>query len=296
MITQASVANHIAEHDLPAIGAQLAGGVFAGRIAQDGIHYALIASPAAGDLKGAWSKAVSNVAGATSRVDGLANTRAMAAAGSELATAVLNLTINGFTDWYIPARDELELLYRHLKPSDQENYACYDGENENSVPPGAEYTEGSPVQTTVAAFRAGAPDALAQTWYWSSTQHAAYPSDAWGQGFSDGGQSSLRKSYEGRARAVRRVPIQSFDNSTAEKPAEPAAPGINVDDLTSAILACAQANSQADIDVMHRATTFACHLSGMLRALDQHAAVAAMRTMLDLPQDPPLATTETAPC
>jgi hypothetical protein len=46
------------------------------------------------------------------------------------------------------------------------------------------------------------------TWYWSSEQHAADSYNAWGQNFYDGGQDYDFKSYEGRARAVRRLPIE----------------------------------------------------------------------------------------
>ena len=42
-------------------------------------------------------------------------------------------------------------------------------------------------------------------WYWSSEQ--AGPSTAWGQYFHDGYQHNYYRSYEGRARAVRRLPI-----------------------------------------------------------------------------------------
>jgi len=45
------------------------------------------------------------------------------------------------------------------------------------------------------------------TWYWSGEQHASNPSYAWGQGFDDGYQDYFHKSDEGRARAVRRLPI-----------------------------------------------------------------------------------------
>ena len=48
-------------------------------------------------------------------------------------------------------------------------------------------------------------DQFAPAWYWSSEQ--AGPSYAWGQNFSDGYQFSDYRSYEGRARAVRRLPI-----------------------------------------------------------------------------------------
>jgi hypothetical protein len=45
-------------------------------------------------------------------------------------------------------------------------------------------------------------------WYWSGEQHASYSDYAWVQYFGYGGQSSGRKSFAGRARAVRRLPIQ----------------------------------------------------------------------------------------
>jgi hypothetical protein len=44
-------------------------------------------------------------------------------------------------------------------------------------------------------------------WYWSGEQHAGYSGYAWGQHFGNGDQDDGRKSYEGRARAVRRLPI-----------------------------------------------------------------------------------------
>ena len=43
-------------------------------------------------------------------------------------------------------------------------------------------------------------------WYWSGEAHESDSSCAWVQGFSIGTQGSSRKSYAGRARAVRRFP------------------------------------------------------------------------------------------
>jgi hypothetical protein len=45
-------------------------------------------------------------------------------------------------------------------------------------------------------------------WYWSCEQHASSPSNAWFQYFDNGGQNNFGKSYEGRARAVRRLILQ----------------------------------------------------------------------------------------
>ena len=50
-------------------------------------------------------------------------------------------------------------------------------------------------------------DEFKDEWYWSGEQYGPSSSDAWGQYFLNGDQYNLRKSYEGRARAVRRLPI-----------------------------------------------------------------------------------------
>jgi hypothetical protein len=50
-------------------------------------------------------------------------------------------------------------------------------------------------------------DEFKPEWYWLREQHATYSSDAWCQSFSRGLQDDDYKSYELRARAVRRLPI-----------------------------------------------------------------------------------------
>jgi hypothetical protein len=195
-----------ASQALPAIGAPFAGGHYAGQIRVGDTVYGLIVAGIVGQLRAAWNTTSRSVTGAESLVDGLANTQAMAAAGSELAQAALALTIDGFADWYVPARDELELVYRHFKPTGETNWDG-EGANENSVPVGASYTEELPEQTVVELFRQGAADALEAAWYWSSTQYAGDPDGAWGQSFDDGDQNDDFKSYAGRARAVRRFAI-----------------------------------------------------------------------------------------
>ena len=51
-------------------------------------------------------------------------------------------------------------------------------------------------------------DQFQPRWYWSGEQHASNSDCAWVQIFSYGYQSSDYKSYQGRARAVRRLPIE----------------------------------------------------------------------------------------
>lgn len=99
-----------------------------------------------------------------------------------------------------------ELQYRHLKPTTQQNY-CWnrDGENPSSLPVGELYTEESPIQTTVEAFKAGGPEAFQPRWYWSSSQRSAY--GAFYMYFGAGGQGYHDKDTAFRVRPVRSVLI-----------------------------------------------------------------------------------------
>ena len=51
-------------------------------------------------------------------------------------------------------------------------------------------------------------DEFSPEWYWTREQHAADSGFAWYQSFFYGAQITSHKSYEGRARAVRRLEIQ----------------------------------------------------------------------------------------
>ena len=137
------------------------------------------------------------------------------------------LGLAGYTDWYIPARDELELVWRNLKPVTNDNYTTADrpdadaytrdanlddltqahGTNRHSDPVGAAYTAGSPAQTSVAAFQTGGAEAMTfgSAYYWSSSEFSA--TGAWYQGYhtsGPGGQYDGSKANGFRARAVRR--------------------------------------------------------------------------------------------
>ncbi len=188
---------------LPEIGQPFQGGFFSGVTVEGGKRYANITAGAAHELVGAWGEYGVKIEGADSFTDSRANTEAMAAAGSELAQKVMALDIGGFTDWAIPARDVQELQYRHLKPTSRENY-CWnrDGDNPNSLPVGLLYTEESPAQTAIVAFREDSPEAFQARWYWSSSQRSA--DTAFVLHFDDGHQFGSGKGGELRVRPVRR--------------------------------------------------------------------------------------------
>ena len=194
----------------PIIGTAMGGGFYAGRVQIGEQVFALIvAQKTEGERDDVeWIDDYKDVPDAKSYNDGLANTAAMVEAGSELANWARDLRIAGHDDWYLPSQDELEIIYRNLKPTTEEN-SCYarSGINLSAVPPTRPYTPEFPVQTQAETFQSGGEQAFEEAWYWSSTQHASHSDGAWSQIFDFGDQVSNGKGFEGRARAVRRLPI-----------------------------------------------------------------------------------------
>ncbi|MGH8129092.1 MAG: DUF1566 domain-containing protein [Gammaproteobacteria bacterium] len=190
----------------PAIGSQLHGGFVGGTLMiKDKPHLLIVAPKADGEHEpieyGPYGKLVR---GANSFNDGRANTLAMARAGSDMAKWAVGLRIGGFKDWAIPARDQLERLYRAFKPTKESNYKrC--GDNPSAIPPAYPYEDKSPKQTALRLFKAGAAEAFADNWYWSSTQYSAY--SAWCQYFDHGCQGWGYEDGNGRVRAVRMIPL-----------------------------------------------------------------------------------------
>lgn len=191
-------------------GTPYGGGFYAGRILVGDHLFALIVAPKDGGEHDdtIWNKSLKAVTGAGSYFHGMANTRAMAEAGSKVAKWALALTLNGERDWYLPSRDELEILYRNLKPGTRENYEYRNGDNPSSVPAGYPYTAKLPGQTAAEQFRSGGAEAFEEAWYWTSTQYAPTSGYAWYQLFDNGDQDVNLKSYYFWARSVRRLTIQ----------------------------------------------------------------------------------------
>ena len=190
------------------IGTPFEGGFYGGKIRIGIAIFAIVWAPKAdGEIIGKWLDSYTDVPGATSCFDSMANTKAMAEAGSPIAQKALAANIGGHADWCIPARDVLEMGYRHLKPTTEENAVYRYGDNPSSIPAGYPYTETSPAQTTIEAFQEGNAEAFEEAWYFSSTQYSE--GNAWGQGFSTGTQNSSNKSSERRCRFVRLIQLSS---------------------------------------------------------------------------------------
>lgn len=176
----------------------------AGFINADGFIYAVLLPPKSVREHPAvkWNNDYGRVAGALSFYNGHANTGAMAAAGSQIAQYALERSL------YIPARDELDLIYRAFKPGTHKNWGYRSGDNPSSVPAGYPHSAESPAQTSLEEFRTGGPEAIPEEWVWTSTQRAQHDDCAWCQLFSDGGQSDFRKSTELEVVLVRSMIIR----------------------------------------------------------------------------------------
>jgi hypothetical protein len=193
------------------IGAAYGGGFFAGQINVLGVIYNLVIAPkasgeaAAGKTWGTYGAQT----GVTSVINGPTNSATLAALGADYQAAIFceDLTIGGYTDWYLPALNELEVLYYYLKPSTTANDTAV-GSNANAVSPepiSTNYTSGSPAQTISGiGFRLGETNAIRQSQYWTSTQLNI--NFAWQQEFDSGGQNvSTKDNTSIWVRAVRRV-------------------------------------------------------------------------------------------
>jgi hypothetical protein len=210
----ASAASNSVTPALPAIGAAFGGGFFAGQISTAGNSVAdyniVIGSASTAEFIGQWKTSTTNTAGTTSTIDGPANTAAMIAAGAAAHPCGQfcdNLVTGGFSDWYMPARYELEICYFNLKPTTNNN-STSSGQNPNAVPARASnYTTGNPAQTSVATFQTGGAQAFFAGSYWASNENSITfgATQSFGDGFY-GGDLKTSSTYS-RVRAIRRVPV-----------------------------------------------------------------------------------------
>jgi hypothetical protein len=188
--------------DLPAIGSPFNGGFFSGIINIHGVNFAIATAPKAfGESRQILLPNEKMVEGARSTFDSVANTMALAEAGSPAALWVQSLVIDGNSNWVLPSRDVLEIQYRNHKPTSEENYCSFrDGDNPSSVPPGHLYTEESPAKTSIDIFQEGGSEAFEADWYISCTQYSnRYVYD---QRFLNGSQKASSITSERRVRAV----------------------------------------------------------------------------------------------
>jgi len=210
---QAKAASNWPEPPPTAIGQAYGGGYYAGQIGVSGVatHYLVIGPKASAQTQNQWKTSNDLTTGTDSVINGPANTAAMIAAGAAAHPCGQfcdNLTVGGYSDWYMPAQNEVEVCFYNLKPTTGANNTS-SGINPNAVPARAStYTSGDPAQTSVAIFQTGNAEAFDNPQYWSSTQYGSgKPFAAQYQTFSTGFQNDTSKIYSLRVRAVRRVAV-----------------------------------------------------------------------------------------
>ena len=153
----------------PAIGDFYQGGVV---FYLDGNGGGLIAAPS-DQSSAAWGCYGQSIGGTSSALGtGAANTTAIVSGCSETAIAAricADLTLGGYTDWFFPSKDELNLMYENIGPGDELGLGDIGNFGSNV--------------------------------YWSSTQVDS--SRAWKQGFTAGFQAFGNKGVSNNVRAVR---------------------------------------------------------------------------------------------
>jgi hypothetical protein len=185
-------------------------GFFAGQISTAGTgvaDYNLVIAPKSSGENSSkqWKTSNTSTAGTSSVIDGPTNSSNMNNASHPAAQFCEGLTIGTFSDWYMPALNELEVCYYNLKPTTTSNNTG-SGTNTNAVPSrGSNYTAGTPAQTAATDFQTGNTEAFAALYYWSSTEFSA--TGAWRQNFANGVQDDGAKSGSLYVRAVRRVAV-----------------------------------------------------------------------------------------
>ena len=191
------------------IGDAYEGGFFAGQISTAGngiADYNLVVGPVSSAQSSLqWKTTNTTTAGTNSVINGPANSSQMNNASHPAGQFCEGLTVGGFTDWYMPAKDELEVCYYNLKPDTTSNVTS-SGANPYSVPARASnYTTGNPARTSAAAFTS--TEAFTANMYWASTQGNTI--SAWFQYFSNGTQryTFRYKNESHNVRAIRRVAV-----------------------------------------------------------------------------------------
>jgi len=243
--------------ELNLLGFPVAGGYYAGLIDtiagtingsddyQTGLRYALIVSPKSleggrgaspasglptGDLR--WdANDRTGEAGCFTRWNGIEATNVIIAK-AEAAYEVHNFIADvrsqypavatpGGSEWYLPAMDELELLYRNFKPNNADNRddtrnrvfpgTQVVGTNPSSAIEGFQYENSPriPDVTYLDLFKEGNAQSLDQLRYWSTTD-ANEGGRAWRQHFTNSGAGGIQRAFNkdvtnGSVRPVRRV-------------------------------------------------------------------------------------------
>jgi hypothetical protein len=156
-------------NEISFISGKVIGSTFGGGLVfyNDGAGHGLVCAPTDQSTSAQWGCYGTAIGGTLTAINtGFANTNAIVAGCSTAGIAARlcdTLTVGGFTDWYLPAKDELNLMYVNLHTQSLGSFAS--------------------------------------NYYWSSSEIDA--SNAWKQSFSNGYQGHCNKDSTYYVRAVR---------------------------------------------------------------------------------------------
>jgi len=104
----------------PVIGEAYGGGYYAGAITYGGKNYRIVIADKSAEIQSAYRTGYPVPSGMDSATDGYANTMKMVELGISAYPAgqqCRNHSGGGFSDWYMPAIDELAILFTGLNPN-----------------------------------------------------------------------------------------------------------------------------------------------------------------------------------
>jgi hypothetical protein len=143
--------------------------------------------------------------------DGLVNTNNMLADGTgsyPAAQFCANLTVGGYTDWYLPSYYEMLAIYYVFKPTTSNNTTGF-GANPYSVPKRTtNFTATDPLMTPITLFqRPNGQDWGILAGPRTSNQDDVTTSAAYGMDYATGGIFSNNKTFVGPIRAIRQIAL-----------------------------------------------------------------------------------------
>ena len=197
------------------IGNFIQGGYFAGYYSMNGnniaTHGLIVAPKSGGETTNKFSSYYPD-SDSRSFFDGATNTaNADSLSGSPAFKFCSDLSLNGYSDWYLPSVHELQLAYLNFKPTTNQNAGNAYDTSSYAVPQFFNaWSSTFPAQTTIPTFQNTGSNFFSTTsssyqYYWSST--VSDTAFAYGFDFNNGRRVNIQKTYYHRIRAFRKVPL-----------------------------------------------------------------------------------------
>ena len=190
------------------IGQECHGGTFTGFNRINNRVYGIIVAPKHTEQRLEWATNLSSVKEARSECDGYTTSNAINDQCYPAAAYCRSLTVNGYSDWYLPSKNELELCYFYLKPRNNQRYKRV-GPKQTAIPTCLYFSNRIPSPTLLFQFTLKGKESFSRKRdYWSSTESSHDNECVVLQDFNNGFCFSVYKFKTFTVRAVRRVEVK----------------------------------------------------------------------------------------